>query len=193
MKLALYGYGGHAREVASQIDQEVTFFVDDEYSNDIAKPISLFNPSEYMMMVAVGDSKTRFDIVQKLPKETIYFTFIHPTSLILDDNIIIGSGCFIGAYCILTTNITLGDHSILNRGVQIGHDTKIGNYFSAMPGSVVSGNVTIYDCVYLGTHSSMKEKLSIHSLSTIGLNSGVVKDIKEPGVYGGTPSKIIKL
>lgn len=193
MKLALYGYGGHAREVAAQIDQKVTFFVDDEYSNDIAKPISSFDPSEYKMMVAVGDSKTRFDIVQKLPKETIYFTFIHPTSLILDDNIIIGSGCFIGAYCILTTNITLGDHSILNRGVQIGHDTKIGNYFSAMPGSVVSGNVTIYDCVYLGTNSSIKEKLSIHSLSTIGLNSGVVKDIKEPGVYGGTPSKIIKL
>ena len=192
MKLALYGYGGHAREVAAQIDQEVTFFVDDEYSNDIAKPISLFNPSEYKMMVAVGDSKTRFDIVQKLPKETIYFTFIHPTSLILDDNIIIGSGCFIGAYCILTTNITLGNHSILNRGVQIGHDTKIGNYFSAMPGSVVSGNVTIYDCVYLGTNSSIKEKLSIHSLSTIGLNSGVVKDIKKPGVYGGTPAKKIK-
>jgi sugar O-acyltransferase (sialic acid O-acetyltransferase NeuD family) len=193
MKLALYGYGGHAREVAAQIDQKVTFFVDDKYSNDIAKPISSFDPSEYKMMVAVGDSKTRFDIVQKLPKETIYFSYIHPTSLILDDNIIIGSGCFIGAYCILTTNITLGDHSILNRGVQIGHDTKIGNYFSAMPGSVVSGNVTIYDCVYLGTNSSIKEKLSIHSLSIIGLNSGVVKDIKEPGVYGGTPSKIIKL
>jgi len=192
MKLALYGYGGHAREVASQIDQEVTFFVDDEYSNDVAKPISSFNPSEYAMMVAIGDSKTRFDIVQKLPKETIYFSYIHPTALILDDNISIGSGCFIGAYCILTTNITMGDHGILNRGVQIGHDTKIGTYFSAMPGSVVSGNVVIHDCVYLGTNSSIKENTSIHSLSTIGLNSGVVKNIEEPGVYGGVPAKKIK-
>jgi hypothetical protein len=34
MKLALFGYGGHAREVACQIDQEVTFFVDDQYAND---------------------------------------------------------------------------------------------------------------------------------------------------------------
>jgi len=192
MKLALYGYGGHAREVASQIDQEVTFFVDDEYSNDVAKPISSFNPSEYAMMVAIGDSKTRFDIVQKLPKETIYFSYIHPTALILDDNVSIGSGCFIGAYCILTTNITMGDHGILNRGVQIGHDTKIGTYFSAMPGSVVSGNVVIHDCVYLGTNSSIKENTSIHSLSTIGLNSGVVKNIEEPGVYGGVPAKKIK-
>ena len=39
------------------------------------------------MMVAIGDSKNRFDIVQLLPKETIYFTFIHPTALILDSNI----------------------------------------------------------------------------------------------------------
>ena len=36
------------------------------------------------MMVAIGDSKSRFDAVQKLPKETIYFTYIHPTALILD-------------------------------------------------------------------------------------------------------------
>ena len=31
MKLALYGYGGHAQEAASQINQDITFFVDDPY------------------------------------------------------------------------------------------------------------------------------------------------------------------
>ena len=59
---------------------------------------------------------------------------------------------------------------------------------SAMPGSIVSGNVRIHDLVYLGTNSSIKEKLTIHSLSTIGLNTGVIKDITEPGVYGGVPA-----
>jgi UDP-3-O-[3-hydroxymyristoyl] glucosamine N-acyltransferase len=61
-----------------------------------------------------------------------------------------------------------------------------------MPGVIVSGNVTIYDLVYIGTNSSIKEKLSIHSLSTIGLNSGIVKNINEPGTYVGIPSKKIK-
>jgi sugar O-acyltransferase (sialic acid O-acetyltransferase NeuD family) len=192
MKLALYGYGGHAREVASQIGKNITFFVDDEYSNDIAKPLSSFNPEKYHMMVAVGDSKARFDIVQKLPKETIYFTFIHPTALILDDNIEVGEGSFIGAYSILTTNIKIGKHALLNRGNQIGHDTVIGDYFSAMPGAILSGNVTIYDCVYMGTNSSIREKISIHSLSTIGMNSCVVKNINEPGTYAGVPTKQIK-
>lgn len=193
MKLALYGYGGHAREVAAQIGEKVEFYVDDEYANDIAKPISEFNPTTHYMMVAIGDSKSRFDVVQKLPKETIYFTYIHPTALILDDDIEIGEGSFIGAYSILTTNIKLGKHSLLNRANHIGHDTIIGDYFSAMPGAIVSGNVTIYDCVYIGTNSSIKEKLNIHSLSTIGMNSCVVKNINEPGVYVGTPAqKIIK-
>jgi len=192
MKLALYGYGGHAREVATQIGEEITFFVDDQYSNNVAKPISSFDPNEYHIMIAIGDSKTRFDIIQKLPEETKYFTFIHPTALILDSNIEIGEGSFIGAYSILTTNIKIGKHAILNRGNQIGHDCKIGDYFSAMPGAIVSGNVRIYDCVYLGTNSSIKEKTSIHSLSTIGMNTAVINNINQPGTYVGTPAKQIK-
>jgi UDP-3-O-[3-hydroxymyristoyl] glucosamine N-acyltransferase len=80
----------------------------------------------------------------------------------------------------------------LNRGNQIGHDCKIGDYFSAMPGAIVSGNVRIYDCVYLGTNSSIKEKTSIHSLSTIGMNTAVINNINQPGTYVGTPAKQIK-
>jgi hypothetical protein len=58
------------------------------------------------MMVVIGDSKARYDAVQKLPKETMYFTFIHPTALIMDElNTEIGEGSFIGANSILTTNI----------------------------------------------------------------------------------------
>ena len=192
MKLAIYGYGGHAKEVAAQINQDVTFFVDDKYVNQYTKPISSFNPKEYLMMVAIGDSRTRYDMVQKLPKETNFFTFIHPSVLMLDKNIEIGEGSFIGANSILTTNIKIGKHAVLNRGNQIGHDTIIGDYFSAMPGAIVSGDVTIFDLVYIGTNSSIKEKVSIHSCTTIGLNSGVVKSIEEPGVYGGTPIKKLK-
>jgi hypothetical protein len=61
-----------------------------------------------------------------------------------------------------------------------------------MPGAIVSGNVKIFDCVYMGNNSSIREKLSIHSLSTIGMNSAVVKHIGEPGIYVGCPTKMIK-
>jgi sugar O-acyltransferase (sialic acid O-acetyltransferase NeuD family) len=192
MKKALVGGGGHAREVMAQMGLNIPCFVDDHYITKNTLPLSSFDPTEFKLIIAVGSSKDRYDIVNKLPKETQYFTFIHPTALILDSNIEIGEGSFIGAYSILTTNIKIGKHALLNRGNHIGHDTIIGDYFSAMPGAIVSGNVKIYDMVYLGTNSSIKEKTSIHSFTTIGLNSGVVKNIKEPGVYVGTPTKQIK-
>jgi len=194
MKLALFGYGGHAREVACQIDQEITFFVDDQYVPTVpnVKGISTFDPEEYLMMVAVADSKDRADIVSRLPKETKYFTFIHPTVQIMDDNIEVGEGSFIGANSILTTNIKLGKHALLNRGNHIGHDCFMGDYFSAMPNAVVGGNVWIDNKVYLGSCSNIREKIKIVANVTIGMNAAVVKNITESGVYVGIPSKKIK-
>jgi UDP-3-O-[3-hydroxymyristoyl] glucosamine N-acyltransferase len=46
---------------------------------------------------------------------------------------------------------------------QIGHDCVIGDFFSAMPGSIVSGNVNIQDSVYLGNNSCIKENITIHN------------------------------
>lgn len=192
MKLALFGYGGHAREVATQINNTVDFFVDDKYSNEYVRPISTFNPEVYMMMVAVADPKHREEIVKKLPKETRYFKFIHPTAQIFDKNVEIGEGSFIGANTIITTNVKIGNHAILNRGNQIGHDCVIGDYFSAMPGAIVSGNVYIGDLVYLGTNSTIIEKRQISHYVTVGANGVVIKDIINPGTYVGVPVKKIK-
>ena len=191
MKKVLIGNGGHAREVMAQMGIKLDRFVDDQYVDDDTLPISKLNPKEHVVMIAVADSKDRFDITQRLPKEIKFFTFIHPTALIMDE-VEIGEGSFIGAYSILTTNIKIGSHTILNRGNHIGHDCRIGSYFSAMPGAIVSGNVTIYDLVYMGNNSSIRENLSVHSLTTIGMNSAVVKNIEYPGIYVGCPAKIIK-
>ena len=188
MKRALVGYGGHAREVMSQMGETLPCFVDDEYMNEHTLQLSQFNPNEYEVMVVLGGSKERFDMVNKLPKNTKYFSWVHPTSLIMGD-VEIGEGSFIGVNCILTTNIKIGKHAILNRGNQIGHDCVIGDYFSMMPGAIVSGNVRIYDAVYMGCNSSIREKLSIHSLCTIGMGAAVVKNINDSGTYVGVPTK----
>jgi acetyltransferase-like isoleucine patch superfamily enzyme len=116
MKKALIGYGGHAREVMTQMGESLICFVDDEYVCEKTKPLSKFDFKEYEVIVAIGNSFDRVKIVKKLPKETKFFTFIHPTCLIGND-VIVGEGSFIGAYSILTTSINLGKHSILNRGI----------------------------------------------------------------------------
>jgi sugar O-acyltransferase (sialic acid O-acetyltransferase NeuD family) len=191
MKKALIGNGGHAREVMSQIGEVLPCFVDDDFLTEDTLPLSKFDPKEFQIMVAISDCFVRNRIVKNLPKKTTFFTFVHPTSLICSQNVFIGDGSFIGAFSILTSNIRIGSHCILNRSNHIGHDSIIGDFFSAMPGSIISGNCLIGDKVFIGTNSSVKEKTKIVSDTIIGLNSGVVFNIEEPGIYGGVPAKKI--
>lgn len=196
MKRALIGAGGFANEVKAHIkDFTMKCFVDSEYfkpNHENIYPLSEFDPEEYEVLVAVGNPKDRFDIIQKLPKNTKYFTFIHPSAQILGNDVYIGKGSIICAGSILTTNIKIGDHAHINLQTTIGHDCKIGSYFTSAPGVKISGNCQIYDCVYMGTNSSIKQNISIHSFSTIGLNAGITKNINEPGVYIGTPALKLK-
>ena len=196
MKRALIGAGGFAREIKAHIgDPTMPCFVDDRFwkqNDDYIFPLSQFDPNEYEVLVAIGNPKDRFDVVQQLPKETEYFTFIHPSAQLLGYDILVGKGSIICAGCILTTNIIIGDHAHLNLQTTIGHDCRIGSYFTTAPGVKVSGNCTIHDCVYVGTNASIKEKINVHSFTTIGLNAGVVKHITKPGVYIGTPATLKK-
>jgi len=196
MEKVLIGAGGFAREIKAHMgNPTMKCFIDNQYwkeNNEYIFPLSDFDPTQHEALVAIGDPRDRFDIIQRLPKETQYFTFIHPSAQILGNDVQIGKGSIICAGCILTTNIVIGGHAHLNLQTTIGHDCEIGDYFTTAPGAKISGNCKIYDCVYVGTNASIKQKISIHSLSTIGLNAGVVKNIEEPGVYAGTPAKKIK-
>ena len=196
MKKAIIGAGGFGKEVYWSLPLiervSTVFFIDDLYwdnSDGLILPLSKFNPDEYEVVVAVGDPRDRLRIVNKLPKETKYFTHIHSSVQILDPNIEIGEGSVICAGTILTTNIKIGKHTHLNLHTTIGHDCEIGDYFTTAPGVKISGNCKIYDGVYIGTNASVKQKISIHSLSTIGMNAAVVKNIEEPGIYVGGPAE----
>lgn len=194
MKRALIGNGGHAREVMAQMGlSRMVRFVDDQYwtKKEDLLPLSEFDPNEYEVMIAVGDSMARRTLARKMPARTKYFTFIHPSAMIMNHDCKIGQGSFIGANSIITTNVSIGKHSLLNRANHIGHDCMIADFFTMMPGSIVSGNVKIGECVYLGTNSSVREKTNICGQVTLGMNAALINDIRESGTYVGIPARKI--
>ena len=188
----LIGAGGHAREVMFQMGIKLPMYVDKNYSNPDLGIFSItdLDPDKHIIMIAIGDPVIRNKIANDLNAQFSFFTFVHETAIV-DSQSHIGHGSFIGAYSIITTNVRIGDHSILNRHCQIGHDSRTGNYLSMMPGSVISGNVRIGNGFYLGTNSSVKEGLVVTDEVKLGLNSGVIKNISESGVYAGLPAKKI--
>lgn len=197
MKKGIIGFGGFGREVKQIIldnnpDEIVDFFVDDEYVCEHTKKISEIDFETYEIVVSIGNPTHRERIIKNLPENTKFFTVIHKSVQIMDINIEIGVGSIICPNTILTTNIKIGNHCHLNLSTTIGHDTIIGDFCTTAPGAKISGNCVIGELVYFGTNSSVKEKIKICDNVVIGLNGGVVKDIIEPGVYGGTPTKKIK-
>lgn len=192
MKRALVGNGGHAREVMAHMGKILPVFVDDKYLTEDALPLSSFRPDEYELMVAVADPCQRKQIVERLPPATRFFSFVHSTALVLND-VQIAAGCFVGAYCVLTSHIKIGKHAILNRACHIGHECTVGDYFSAMPGAVISGNCSLGDCVYLGSNSCVREKTKIADNVIVGMGAAVVSDITSSGVYAGVPARRLEV
>lgn len=197
MKKAIIGAGGFAREVRAAMirtyirNQEFPMFVDDEYykGEPHTYPISKFNPNEYRVVVAIGDPQDRYKMVGKLPQNTRYFNFIDKSAQLIGD-IRMGVGNIICAGTIITDNVELGNHCHLNLLTTIGHDNSIGDYFTTAPGAKISGNCEIYDCVYVGTNASIKQKTIIAACTTIGMQAAVVKDIRVTGeTWVGVPAK----
>lgn len=196
MKKALIGAGGFADEIKAHMGYfDMICFVDDSHYKENDKnilPLSKFNPNDYEVLVAVGDSFLRKELISRLPKKTKYFTFIHPSAQILGNDVVIGDGSILCAGVIVTTNCIIGKHTHLNLHTSIGHDCRIGDYFTTAPGARISGNNEIGECVYIATNASTKQKLKICDNVTIGMNAAVVKDITESGTYVGIPAKKIK-
>lgn len=190
-KISVIGAGGFGREVFHHLiyDGYVAELYDDG-DNDYSQSTEIDFKND-LVLVAIGDPKIRKKVVDNLPKETNYHTYISSKAIILDKNIKIGTGSIICAGVVITTNVIIGDHCQLNPNTSIAHDCVIGNFFTATPGVKISGNCIIGNLVYIGTNSSIKQKIKITDNVIIGLNSGVTKNILEDGTYIGTPIKKI--
>jgi sugar O-acyltransferase (sialic acid O-acetyltransferase NeuD family) len=201
----IFGSGGFANEVlllADDCDTKISAFVSlSPAGNSKIEEIQddNFSPNEkFQAFIAVGSSEIRKKIYEDLRKRfqgnVIFPKLIHPTSRImgLKSDSFVGEGSIICANCVLTSNIKLGSFSQINLQSTIGHDTEIGDFFTASPGVNISGSCKIQDSVYFGTNSCVREKIHIAANVTVGCGAAVVSNINEPGIYAGVPARRIK-
>lgn len=139
----------------------------------------------------IGSPATRQKMIRQAGEIGVeFFSVIHPRA-ITTRWLTLGEGSIITAGCILTNNITIGNHVHLNLDCTVGHDAVLEDFVTVSPGVHISGNVTLKQGCFIGTGANIIEGKTIGEESVIGAGSVVVKDIPDHVTAVGIPAKPI--
>lgn len=148
--------------------------------------------SKASFVLAVGAPRLRQAIARRMAVrgQPRYATLIHP-SVRMSRYVDIGEGSIVAAGCILTTNVRIGRHAILDRLVNIGHDCTVGDFCTVSPLVPVGGGVTLGNGVWVGAGASIRQGLTMGSGSMAGLGAVVVKDVASNQLVAGNPARLL--
>lgn len=207
--LYIIGAGGFGREVAWIVERinsikptwNLKGFIDDNETlwGSTEGEYHVFGGCEYLSALedvyavcAVGSSNVRKKIIEKLKDTSIKFATLVDPSVLYSNSVKIGEGAIVCAGTIITVDVNIGDHVIVNLDCTIGHDAVIDDFVTIYPSVNVSGNVLIGECSELGTGTQIIQGKKVISNTIIGAGAIVVKDCIESGTYVGSPAKKIK-
>lgn len=207
--LVIIGCGGFGREVADVVDAinqvEPTWsllgFLDDMPSpENIARverrgsfvlgSVNSFQVEDAPhFAVGIGDAATRARIAASAEESGwVPATLVHPTAA-LGGNLMLGRGAIVCAHVAVGSDVTVGQHVHLDRGVQVGHDSNLHDFVTAHPSAVISGNCEVGAGVELGTTCTLLPGISIGTGSIVGAAACVTTDVAAHLVVVGTPAR----
>lgn len=208
--LYIIGAGGFGREVAWLVERinaadptwNIKGFIDDNpsalgklegrYPVIGDRGFLLQRTVETWVVCAVGSAKVRKTIIERLEENSaIHFATVIDPSVVLSDRVTVGEGSIICAGTVLTVDIFIGKHVIINLDCTIGHDDIISDFVTIYPSVNVSGNVVVGTCAELGTGMQIIQGKRIGRESILGAGAVVVKDIPEKCTAVGIPAKVV--
>ena len=209
-KIAIYGAGGFGLEVAGLIEainhtrpqwELIGFFDDGETPGRLANGYPVLGgmaelnawASRLSLVLAIGTPKTKKALLGRISNPKInYPVLIHPSVIIGSPRYVtLGEGTILCAGSILTTNLIIGKHVLLNLSCTIGHQTEIGDFSSFMPTCNISGEVTVGECTFWGTGSKIINRKSVGNNVTVGAGAVVIESLPDHVTAVGVPARVV--
>lgn len=119
-----------------------------------------------------------------------FATIIHPTATV-SRFATIGEGTVVQRGVNVSANTKVGNFCKLNTCCNVMHDNIIGDYTTIAPNSVLLGYVNVGELSYIGANSTILPKIFVGELCTIGAGAVVTKRVQSNLVVAGVPAKII--
>ena len=206
-KIAIFGTGGHAKEVLDLVwDQGYRniWFLEKDLQNQqtflgfpVLSESSLSELEDIDFAIGIADPVIRKKIYEFYPNLN-YPNLIHSQASLgfgVLNQLIQSKGVMIAAGARITNSCTFGDFIIVSFNSTIGHDCKLDDYVSVMPGVNVSGCIHLQTGVYIGSNATILPGKNPQTLkilaqfSIIGAGAVVLKDTLPKAIYIGAPAR----
>jgi sugar O-acyltransferase (sialic acid O-acetyltransferase NeuD family) len=202
--VVVVGCGGHGREVADVVAAaggSVLGFVDDAPDRldrverrgiPLLGAVSALGSLDARYLAGIGSGAVRRRIDEAATAAgVVAATVVHPQSA-LGSDLRIEPGFVVCAHASVTTNVTVGRHTHLNRNATIGHDCRIGAYVTVNPGAMVSGSVVLGDEVTIGSGAVVVQGLTVGAGTLVGAGAVVTTDLPPGVVAYGNPARVVR-
>lgn len=203
--VVIVGSGGHGREVLDVLRalegtpsaRPVEGFVDDDPSHlDRLERlgVALLGDLDHLAhlggdyVLGIGTSATRRRVVERLGDACTPIGIVHPGASIGSD-CRIGQGVVVFERSVVTTNVTIGDHTHLNVGCAVQHDSVVGSFVQFSPGVLVNGDCDIGDDVFLGSGAIVTRGVTVGSGARVGAGAVVLSDVAPGRTVIGVPAR----
>ena len=204
----MYGGGGMGREIAVLIQTINRFFprykllgfIDDACSGSVnglpvlgGKAWLLEHKDDVVCACTVGDPRQRAAIISEMEAQGVTFeTLVHP-HVYIDPTVKIGAGAIIKDACGISVNVEIGRGAFLNNGVNVGHDTSIGDFSVCFPRAQISGGCKIGQSVTVGSMSFLLQGKNVGDRAVLAPGSIVLKSVKPDTYVMGNPARVVEI
>lgn len=145
-------------------------------------------------IIGIGDNAVRGRMAERMQQLVPQFRFInaiHP-SVFIARGVKQGVGVLMMAGAVVNPDCVVGDHSTIDTGATLDHDSVIGRCVSLAPNVATGGGVTIGDYTAVSIGASVSHGRTIGAHSVIGAGAVVVRDIPDHVVAYGTPARVVR-
>jgi sugar O-acyltransferase (sialic acid O-acetyltransferase NeuD family) len=203
VKVVLVGGGGHASDILSILeaqgfDKPVGVVADDKLDLGrfagrgvtqwgLIDDLGRIGATHYVM--AIGYSEPRRAVAARVAAFGLTpLTVIHPRASVTS-SAVLGAGAVIMAGAVVSAMARLGDHVCIHHNSVVGHDCRLDDFATVLPGACISGGGILREACLVGSGAVVAEGRIVGAGAVIGAGSVVTHDVP-PGVTAmGMPAR----
>jgi sugar O-acyltransferase (sialic acid O-acetyltransferase NeuD family) len=204
-RIVLVGAGDHGRGVLEILMRiggaEVAGFADDDPEAGPVLGIPVLGTTDWLaanlssldakVLLAIASPGAKRKLAAKLDAAGArWATAVHPTAS-LSPSVTVGPGSIVNAGVAIVYEARLGAHVTVNLNATVGHHVVIGDFSTVAPGANLLGKVTVGEGCQIHANAVILPSLSVGDGAVVGAGAVVLKDVPAGVTVFGNPARVI--